>query len=180
MTCALEADGNHTIVVSGSGAFASGDFAIEVQRLDSPSGCSTRSFGTHVAGDGSVADADCHRFTATAGDRVRARVRTTSALSPYVEILGPDGIARCTGAEITCSIQQTGTHTILVTDSAPGTRSGGYEVRSSGSTTRSAVPPPRSAPPPGTESSASARPTACASTAPRATESACARTTRTR
>ena len=129
VTCALEADGNHTIVVTGSGAFASGDFALEVQRLDSPAGCSTRSFGTLAAGDGlSVADSDCHRFTATAGDRVRVHVRTTSALRPYVEILGPDGIARCISAEITCPIQQTGPHTILVTDSAPGTRSGGYQV----------------------------------------------------
>ena len=128
VTCSLDVAGVYTIVVAGH----TGDFAIEAQRLDAPVGCATRSFGTQAADDSlSSADSDCHRFSATAGDKIHLHVRSNSAVDPVTELVSPDGLVLCTPGttdHFTCTTQHSGQHTILVRDGWPGTRSGGYQV----------------------------------------------------
>jgi len=129
-TCVLDASGTHTILVRDSAANAGG-YSLGVQRLNNPVGCTPKPFAT-TASLGVVTttgETDCWRFPATAGDRVRIRaVKTSGALNPVVEILRPSGTTRCNPTatdDVTCQLDITGTHTILVHDSG-GTATGNY------------------------------------------------------
>ena len=129
-TCVLDASGPHTILVRDSAANVGG-YSLGVQRLNNPVGCSPKPFAT-TSSHGAVAttgETDCWRFPASAGDRVRIRaVKTSGALDPVVEVLRPSGTTRCnptTTDDVTCQLDITGTHTILVHDSG-GTAFGNY------------------------------------------------------
>jgi hypothetical protein len=129
-TCVLDASGAHTILVRDSAANVGG-YSLGIQRLDDPVGCTPKPFAT-TSSPGAVTttgETDCWRFPATAGDRVRIRaLRTSGALDPVVEVLRPAGTTRCaptTTDDVTCRLDVTGTHTILVDDSG-GTATGNY------------------------------------------------------
>jgi hypothetical protein len=75
-------------------------------------------------------ETDCWRFDARAGDRIRVRITKTGALLPRTELLRPTGTTLCgwtTSTELTCTLDATGTHTILVRDYA-GTNPGDYRI----------------------------------------------------
>ena len=129
-TCVLDASGTHTILVRDA-AVNVGGYSLGVQRLNNPAGCTPKPFAT-TASLGVITttgETDCWRFPVTAGDRVRIRaVKTSGALNPVVEVLRPSGTTRCnptTTDDVTCQLDITGTHTILVHDSG-GTATGNY------------------------------------------------------
>ena len=79
-TCWLRRDGTHTIFVTDAAGPGAGDYAIAIQRLNDPVGCTTLAFGAAprvgtIATDG---ETDCYRFAAAAGDRVHVRLEGTS------------------------------------------------------------------------------------------------------
>ena len=102
--------------------------------MNGPTGCTTLTFGAAptVGSISSAAEMDCFTFSGSAGDRVRIRMVKTSGtgFSPTQEEMRPNGTTKCTptGAlDVTCALDYTGTHTILIEDSA-GTNTGGYVV----------------------------------------------------
>jgi hypothetical protein len=131
-TCVLDASGLHTILVRDTAANVGG-YSLAVQRLNDPVGCTPKEFAV-TAARGAVTttgEVDCWRFAATAGQRVRIRaVKTSGALDPAVEVIKPNGITRCaatTADDVTCQLDITGDHTILVHDSG-GTATGDYRL----------------------------------------------------
>jgi len=89
----------------------------------------------HVAGHRRVSGgaSDCYRVTVAAGAALRVRVRADGlapTLHPRWEVVRPNGTTLCSALaeEYTCTVDTAGTHTILVSDSYPGTRSGVYQV----------------------------------------------------
>ena len=129
ITCVLDATGRHSITVADAAGTKPGHYAISLQRLNDPVGCgSALSFGGNVAGSLTAAgDSECHRFSATSGDRVRVNLQaTTPGLNPAVEVVKPDGSPLCgmIGGPLTCTATVTGTYTLLVRDPLPG----GYGV----------------------------------------------------
>ena len=128
-TCVLDATGVHSITVADAAGTKTGHYAISLQRLNDPVGCGPAlSYGGSAAASLTVAgDSECHRFSATAGDRVRVNWQaTTAGLNPAVEVVRPDGSSLCgiTGGPLTCTAPVTGTYTLLVRDPLPG----GYGV----------------------------------------------------
>ena len=90
-TCVLDATGVHSLTVADAAGTKPGHYAISVQRLNDPVACGQAlSFsGNATAESLAVAgDSECHRFSATAGDRVRVNWQaTTSGLNPFVEVV---------------------------------------------------------------------------------------------
>ena len=131
VTCTLATEGSLTVLVRDAARSQTGGYAISVQRLNDPVGCSALAFDAATrTGAITVAETECWRFTGAAGDRVRVRLVTpAAALAPLAEVLRPDGATRCapSGAENqTCVLDASGTHTILVRDSAAN--AGGYSL----------------------------------------------------
>ena len=129
-TCVLDASGTHTILVRDAAATVGG-YALGLQRLDDPVGCTLKPFATTAARGvvTTTGETDCWRFGGTAGLRVRIRVvKGSGALDPVVEVVRPDGTTRCTATrsdDVTCQLDVTGNHTILVNDFG-GTATGDY------------------------------------------------------
>lgn len=75
-------------------------------------------------------ETDSFGFSGAAGDRIRVRVVTTSgALSPFREIIRPDGTSLCgtVVTEMTCLLDASGVHTLLINDFG-GTDTGNYSL----------------------------------------------------
>jgi hypothetical protein len=131
-TCVLDTSGTHTILVRDVAANVGG-YSLAVQRLNDPVGCTLKPYATTAAVGvvTTTGETDCWRFGATAGQRVRIRaVKTSGALDPVVEVLRPSGTTRCTATttdDVTCPLDVTGTHTILVHDFG-GTATGDYRL----------------------------------------------------
>src|SRR6266480_1335741 len=75
---------------------------------------------------------DCFSFSGTAGDRIRVRVVQASGATffPSQELVPPSGTTLCgptTATDQTCALNKTGSHKIIVRDSA-GTNTGGYVI----------------------------------------------------
>ena len=128
LTCTLTAGGVHSVTVGGTGT---GDYAVSVQRLDAPVGCSSLTYANATrTGAISPGEAECWRFLSNDGARLRVRVVTAAAaLEPLVEVLRPDGTTRCIPTfadDSTCVLDLDGTHTLLVNDAGGAT--GGYSI----------------------------------------------------
>jgi hypothetical protein len=130
LTCVLDATGRHSIAVADAAGTKPGHYAISIQRLNEPVACGPAlSYSGNAVAESLAAagDSECHRFSATAGDRVRVNLQaTTPGLNPAVEVVRPDGSSVCaiTGGSLTCTAPVTGTYTLLVRDPLPG----GYGV----------------------------------------------------
>jgi hypothetical protein len=129
--CRLDTTGTHTILVRDVAGTNSGEYTLSIQRMNDPVGCGRLEFAT-TATAGAIlppAETDCWRIDGAAGDLVRVRVIKTAGVSftPRVELLNPNGDSHCgvtaTG-ELTCRLDMSGTHTILV----DGTNGGEYKV----------------------------------------------------
>ena len=133
VTCQLDIQGTHTILIHDSGGTATGNYRLSLQSLAAPVGCSTLSYGTTVtdASLATTAETDCWRFTGGAGDRVRLRaVDTTGMWSPVAEVIDASGRPVCSAGwslDYNCTLDSAATHTVLIRDSL-GTRTGDYRV----------------------------------------------------
>jgi hypothetical protein len=113
VTCTLATAGSVTVLVRDAARSQTGGYAISVQRLNDPAGCSALAFDASTrTGAIAAGETECWRFTGAAGDRVRLRLVTpATALAPLAEVLRPDGTTRCapSGAENqTCVLDAAG------------------------------------------------------------------------
>lgn len=121
LTCLLDSAGIHTILVRDFSGPDTGNYALYIQRLNSPVGCTLAELGALPLSDtiGEAATNDCFIFPLAAGDMVRGRVvETAGSTSAYQEIVRPNGSTLCgaIGIETTCLADTTGTFTLLVKD----------------------------------------------------------------
>ena len=134
--CGLTGTGQHSIVVQDLAGTQTGDYAVAVQRLNSPPAgtCSALGFGAAPvqAAIDAPAEMDCYSFSGSAGSRVRIRIAGTSGtLAPSVLVVRQNGTTACaeaTSLDVTCDIDTTGQHRIIVADAAFGPKTGGYGI----------------------------------------------------
>src|SRR5262249_25592581 len=78
-----------------------------------------------------AAETDCYIFASSANNRVRVRaVETSGTLLAILEVVRPDGTTLCgpsSAGELTCLLDSSGPHTLLVHDYY-GTSSGSYNL----------------------------------------------------
>jgi hypothetical protein len=133
LTCALSSTGTYTILIEDQSGTNTGGYVISVRRLNSTTGCTALTLGAAPTA-GTIAAAsqtDCYSFSGAAGDRIRVRAIVTSgSLFATRELVRPNGTTVCApngSSDLTCPLDTTGTHTILIEDSA-GTNTGGYAI----------------------------------------------------
>jgi hypothetical protein len=134
-TCVLNVTGQYRILVDDNSGTATGSFAIAVQSLGNPTGCTALSFGAAptAATIGSVAELDCYTFTGAAGDRIRVRVVETSGNPPFFatqEVVRTSGTSVCaatTTQDVSCDLDSSGVHRIFIADSN-GSNTGAYAI----------------------------------------------------
>ena len=135
LNCAVNSAGTHTILIrDASVGTRTGNYRLYIQRLNNPVGCTPITFGAlPLARSITVAaEVDCYTFAGTVGDTVRVRViKTSGTFNPLADVVRPNGQA-CVNPtavdEFNCVVNSAGTHTILIRDASPGTRTGGYQV----------------------------------------------------
>jgi hypothetical protein len=132
-TCALTVSGTHTLVLADSAGTHTGNYAVEIQRLNAPVGCTPLPApGTPAAGSIAVAEFDCFTVAATTGTTIPLDLAQTSGtIVPRMEVVRTNGTTKCpptTAAHLDCTPDTTGTYTVLVGDSFPFTRTGGYTL----------------------------------------------------
>lgn len=87
-------------------------------------------------GNITVGDIDSWTIEAVAGNRILARVGETdngSGLSPYIRLLGPDGLilsesSRSTDSVASATAESSGTYTIQIADGTNGSETGSYRL----------------------------------------------------
>jgi uncharacterized repeat protein (TIGR01451 family) len=137
--CMLDDTGPHTILIRDALGTNTGDYVIAIQRLNAPVGCTTLRIGDPPTEDAIkvAGETDCFRFEGADGDVVRVRMVKLSDsagfFEPRAEFFRPAGTAvpgcPLTGrTDFTCTLDATGTHTILVRD-ATGTNAGRYTIQ---------------------------------------------------
>src|SRR5262249_23079163 len=110
-----------------------GNYAIAIQRLNSPNNCVALGFGAApLAGTiGTATEMDCYSFSGTAGDRIQVHVTKSGALVPHGEVVRPNGTTLCTGldgaSDLTCKLDTTGTTRLLIDDDS-GRLTGSYTL----------------------------------------------------
>lgn len=132
LTCKLDANGTHTILVEDFGGPNTGSYRLYVQRLNNTVGCKAIVFdAAPTAGAIDLpAEVDCFTFNGAAGNRVRATVvRTGGSLGPFLEITRPNGDHLCgtVVGQLTCELDANGMHTLLVSDFG-GPNTGSYQI----------------------------------------------------
>jgi hypothetical protein len=121
-------------VVHDSSGTSTGTYAILLQRLNNPVGCTTIVYGDPAlaASIDAAAETDCFRFSGANADQARIRVvKTTGTVDPLTEVIRPDGTTICAATfsdDFTCVLNTGGMHTILIRD-ANGPNTGGYTVK---------------------------------------------------
>ena len=132
-TCLLDTSGSFTIFVRDFTGVYTGNYHLYLQRLNPPVGCVNIASGAYSATGiiVQVAEANCFTFYGAAGEWIYRRVvRTSGTLTPYHEILRPDGTLLCGPyviAQQVCLLDTSGIHTILVRD-FPGPGTGNFTV----------------------------------------------------
>lgn len=125
LTCELDADGNHRILVRGTGT---GSYKIHVQRLNNPGACPLIPFDTPRTGTYTVGEIDCFSFQGAVNDNVKVEVTTISGnFDAELEIIRPNGSKLCGTifTELTCQLTSAGYYHILV----QGSGTGSYRIR---------------------------------------------------
>src|SRR5207248_4080903 len=123
LTCSADDGGTYTVIVRDSSGTFTGNYTMAFRKLNSSAGCTALSFGAApLAGTITVAgQMDCYKVSGlNAGDQLRVRVvETSGSLVALQEVIRPNGTSVCTptgAVDVTCPIDTTGTHTILVED----------------------------------------------------------------
>jgi len=136
MTCPLDANGSHTIIVRDQDGRRTGDYWLAVQRLNNPVGCTPIGLGNPpvAATISQAAEMDCFTFPGAVGDQVRVQKAEAagSRLVAYIEVVRPDGnpVPGCGATrqpDLSCRLDANGSHTIIVRD-LRGTNTGGYQL----------------------------------------------------
>lgn len=138
VTCVLNSSNSHTLQADAFPSSGTGEYSLYLQDLTAPVNCSPMAYSeTRLDALTAAGEVDCYTFSGTAGKQVRLHQDETSGtLVTNLELIRPDGTMQsgCTpgNPEITgtldCTLDSTGTHTVLVSDFNPGTRTGGYHV----------------------------------------------------
>jgi hypothetical protein len=121
LTCALDASGQHTIVVGDDDGANTGNYNISLLKLASPNGCSAITpDGGAIAGALSLpAEQDCFSFNASSGEVYRSLVAEASgSLFAFTVFARPNGSEKCTGLNdfVSCTSDAAGGHTLVVID----------------------------------------------------------------
>ncbi len=101
LVCVLTTTGTHTLMLrdlSPPGSTHTGDYALEIQRLNNPVGCVTIPFsGSPIAGSiGTAAEFDCYRLTGNAGQTLVLELDETSgSLVGEMRLVRPNGNEIC-------------------------------------------------------------------------------------
>jgi hypothetical protein len=133
LNCSVNVAGTWTITVEDAAGTRTGDYAIAIQRLNSPVDCTAISHGAAptAATIASPAEMDCYTFSGVPENEIRVRVAETSGtLVARNDLVRPDGTTVCaatTNTDLTCPLDATGTHTIFVADNA-GSQTGDYAI----------------------------------------------------
>ncbi|MBL8131589.1 MAG: DUF11 domain-containing protein, partial [Anaerolineae bacterium] len=110
LNCTLDASGTHTVIID-----ASGQYGINIQRLNNPAGCAMLAYGEQsLPDDVGGADLDCLTFSGAAGDHIRSRM--TSGGGVDQELFRPDGSILCgpSRGDLICDLPSTGTYLLLI------------------------------------------------------------------
>ncbi len=133
--CAIDTNGEHTILLGDRTSNNVGDYNVYVQRANDPANTQALLFN-EVKSDtiNPSVDIDAYSFTANAGQKVTVRMQSTSGeLEPLFRVYRPNGTELCSAysfnvlAERQCTIDSNGTHNILVSDHT-GEKTGNYNV----------------------------------------------------
>ncbi len=132
--CPLGTSGTYTIFVGGDET-DTGTYILYLRRLNNPVNATPIAFGEILSGTIDPAiEMDAYTFSGTASDQILVRmVDTSDTFSSEVGVYRPDGTRLCFDseslglAEAECSLDTSGTHTILVADSG-GNDTGTYTL----------------------------------------------------
>jgi len=123
--CNLDATQTYTILINDfNGQPFPGGYAIYLQRLNSPIGCTATQYANPAISGSFVGTVktDCYTFNGELGDALRIRALSYGAGSGgvYKEILRPNGTTLCgpvsnNPPELTCTLDVAGQYTILIT-----------------------------------------------------------------
>ncbi len=135
LACLLDASGTHTLLVGDLYGDLVGSYRLHLQRLNPPASAAPLAYGDLVTGTlGLAPGVNGYTFSGVVSETVLLRLRDVSgtALYPQVWVYRPDGTLRCGTigdpyAELTCVLDTTGTHTLLVGD-LYGSTAGTYRL----------------------------------------------------
>ena len=117
--CVVDTAGTHTVLVRDQNSTATGSYALSVQRLNGPVGCTPLAYGgAPVAGATSAAaDVDCFTFAGAAGERVQVTVGRVLAVNATVVVGGyPGGAAQFRHQIVTTAMSAGGDSGSLLMD----------------------------------------------------------------
>jgi len=125
MSCTLDTSGTFTLLIRDSNGGYTGPYSVLVQRVDSPSGCTTLGYGAAptsvtMSTPGAL---DCFTVPASVGDHVLVRWINTAGTSfyPYLQGFDANGSSICGLAgpsALTCTSDTNGNMTFFVRDSS--------------------------------------------------------------
>ena len=118
----LTTAGTYTVLMRDYYNQYSGDFLLVWQLMSNPCNATAVNCGQVLSGSlSSTGQMNVYTFSASANDKFTIRVRKTSGtFGTYIELYGPNGskISEISGGQIDQTITATGTHKIIVRDSA--------------------------------------------------------------
>jgi hypothetical protein len=134
LSCTLDASGTFVLLVRDSSGGNLGPYSLLVQRVDSPTGCTTLTPGAAPSTEtmGTAGELDCYTVPTTLGEHVLVRWVNTSGTSfyPYLQGFDAYGSSICgvSGpSALTCTSDAAGNMTFFVRDSSD-LYTGGYSI----------------------------------------------------
>jgi hypothetical protein len=125
IVCTLDANGTYILSIEDWRGATSGNYGLHLQRTNGPGNAATINFGnTLPASIDFTAELDAYTFSASAGDKVIARMSLASSglqFSPRLQIFRPDGSQTCLAQsngyekfmELLCPLDTSGTYTLI-------------------------------------------------------------------
>jgi hypothetical protein len=132
LECSLAAAGSQTLVLYSESGQTKGSFVLYIQRMTGPKHCTAvTAGGGKVSGSvPSAGDVACFDFSGKSGQTDTATLTSLKGtLAPLIDFFGPTGPSACASpaTAVTCSLDKTGTWTVLVDDdSASGLGTGTF------------------------------------------------------
>ena len=133
--CSLDSAGTYTILVGDSAGTGTGDYALAVQRLNNPVGCTPIVFGAApTTGTVAAGEMDCFTFAGATGDRIHANLVKTSGTALTAQLFNPTGGQVCNfdpgsfSNPFACGLTAAGTQTLIVSGLVGGAGAGNYSL----------------------------------------------------
>jgi hypothetical protein len=137
VNCTLDTTGTFTLLAMDSGGWLTGPFSLYVQRSSNPVGASPVSYGSPVSGTLALGAVDDYSFSGVSGQQIKFRMQepSSSPLRSKLRVFSANGVHLCnqhtsSGSvfiEVTCTLNTTGTHTVIVMDFTGGA-GGNYQL----------------------------------------------------